>query len=278
MKQLYIVLGLITFALFSCNEKMVIVPPFEAPESDRVILMEEFTGASCPNCPAGAEQTENFLLLYPDNIVAVAIHSNFLGQPAKPGDLDLRNDDANAIEAFLGQWSSKPEASFNRRVFKDRGEDHIRVRTLPDGWINFVSDELETFAQVYLDIKTEYDSTTRVVDITVTATSRQSLSGDYRMNVYLTEDNIITKQKDGSEIIDKFKQKHVLRKALTDIQGETFFSNVESGVQRFYNTSFTIPDEEDMGWWIPENMTVVAFVTNGQTKEVIQAGDAPVVE
>ncbi|MDX1683834.1 MAG: Omp28-related outer membrane protein [Saprospiraceae bacterium] len=277
-RAISIVLALVVLGLTACNENMVMVPPFEAPESDRVILMEEFTGASCPNCPAGAEQTENMLTLYPDNLVAVAIHSDFLGFPAKPGELDLRTEAANDIEAFLGQWRSKPEAAFNRKVFSDRGEDHIRVRTQPDGWINFVQEELTTFARVYVDIETDYNRLDRTVDIVVTATAREGLSGDFRVHVMITESGIITKQKDGSSIIDKFKQKHVLRALLTDVAGENIFSSLGPGLERQYRTSFTIPDEEDMGWWIPENMTVVAFISDGQTKEVLQAGETHIID
>lgn len=277
MKTLFKIAFISLIFLNGCNEKMVIVPPFEPPQTDRVILMEEFTGTSCPNCPAGAEQTEVLLSLYPDNLVAVAIHSNFLGLPAKPGELDLRTDDAQAIEDFLGQWRSKPEAAFNRVVFSDRGEDHIRVRTLPDAWPNFVNDQLETFAKVYVDVETDYDPSSREVSVIVTATAREFLQGDYRVNVMVTESGIVTKQKDGSSIIDKFKHKHVLRALLTDVAGESLFSNLDPGVERKYFTTFTIPDEEEMGWWIPENMTIIGFITDGQTKEVMQASETPIV-
>lgn len=278
MKKILAIVLALSVTIIGCDEQTVIVPPFEAPESDRVILMEEFTGASCPNCPAGAEQTSNLLALYPDNLVAVAIHSNFLGQPAKPGELDLRIPEAQEIENFLGQWRSKPEAAFNRMVFKDRGEDHIRVRTLPDGWVNFISDQLNTFARVYVDVETEYDPATREVRIVVRATAREKLQGDFRVNIMITESDIITKQKDGGEIIEKFKQKHVLRALLTDVGGDRFFAALEPDVQREYFTSFTVPDEEEMGWWIPENMTVIGFVTDGQNKEVLQAGETPVID
>lgn len=278
MKNLFLTI-FATLLLYGCDEKMVTIPDFVPPTSDRVILMEEFTGASCPNCPAGAEATEGLLSLFPDNLVAVAIHSNFLAWPAKPGDLDLRIPAADEIETFLGQWISKPEASFNRKLFIDRGEQNIRVGTFPDAWINFVEDELETFARVYVDIESNYDPATREVNIQVTGTAQENLpTGDYRVNVMISESGIITSQKDGSEVIEKFKQKHALRALLTNVGGEAFFTSLGSGLQREAFFSFTLPDEEALGWWVPENCTVIAFITDGATKEVMQAGEVHLVQ
>lgn len=277
----YLSLFIVVAAMFlsSCEEKMVIIPDFTAPQSDRVILMEEFTGASCPNCPAGTEQTENLLSLFPDNLVAVGIHSDFLAFPAKPGELDLRVPAANEIETFLGEWRSKPEAAFNRKVFSNRGEDHIRVRTFPDAWINFIQDELETFARVYVDIESHYDESSRQVDIIVTATAQEKIeSGDYRVNVMITESGITTSQKDGGNIISDFVHKHALRALLTDVGGDGLFTSLGSGVERKANFSFVLPDEEVMGWWIPENCSVIAFITDGATKEVLQAAEVHLVD
>ena len=49
-------------------------------ESDRRVLVFEFTGQSCTNCPLGAQTIQEIHESYPDNIVAV-----------KTGDLDNLN-------------------------------------------------------------------------------------------------------------------------------------------------------------------------------------------
>ena len=110
--SLFIFVGLF---LFSCNEweECVALPISEKPTSGRVILIEEFTGAKCPNCPAGTQALEAILDKYPDNVVVVGVHSNFLANPAVTGDPKLSYPEAQAIENFLGLWVGKPEAAFN---------------------------------------------------------------------------------------------------------------------------------------------------------------------
>ena len=275
MMRLYISLLVITI-LTACSEKEVTIPDFEPPQSDRVILLEEFTGTSCSNCPQGADVVADLLSLYPNNLVVVGLHSNFLGAPAKPDALDLRTKEANDIESFLGSWISKPEAAFNRKKFD--GENNIRVSGLPDRWNNFMQQELQTFARVGLDIEANYNDETRTVDFRVIATARENMTGDFRINVMITESEIIAPQKSTTTTIEKYKHKFALRSAITDIEGNTWFNSLNDGLQRERDFSFTLPDEEEMGWWVPENCHIVAYITDGSTKEVLQAAQVDVVE
>ncbi|MBL0236115.1 MAG: thioredoxin family protein [Saprospiraceae bacterium] len=85
--------------------------------SNRVVLVEDFTGASCTNCPGAASTLESLLEKYPNNLIVVGVHSRFLGLPAKSGDPNFVTPEAEDIEKFLGAWDGKPEAAFNRRLF-----------------------------------------------------------------------------------------------------------------------------------------------------------------
>jgi len=273
MKYNYLFLLLL---VFSCTEKMVVIPEFEAPDSNRVLLVEEFTGASCPGCPAGAEAAEELLQKFPGNIVVIAVHSDFQGSPAKSGDLDLRTQEANDIETLLGGWFAKPEASINRKQFS--GEPNIRLSGLPARWDGFVQSELESFSPVELSIASNYNDATRELEATISAVSNEIMSGSYEINVLITESDIITAQKNVTTTIEKYKQKHVLRTALTDIDGSAWFANLGANLTRERTFNFTLPDEEAMGWWVPENCYVVAFITDASTGEVVQAAEVHVVE
>ena len=48
--------------------------------------MEELTGVRCPNCPDGHQEVESILSNNPGRVLAVAVHTPFLGQPF-PGEL-----------------------------------------------------------------------------------------------------------------------------------------------------------------------------------------------
>jgi hypothetical protein len=152
------------------------------------------------------------------------------------------------------------------------------VRTFPDTWINYVQDELETFAKAYVEVESTYDQVSRQVDINVKVTAQEALSGDFRLNVAITESGMLASQKDGSEIIDDFVFEHALRELITDVQGDMLFTSLGAGLERERSYSFTLPDEEAMGWWIPDNCNVIAFLTDGNTKEVVQAAETHLVD
>ena len=55
---------------------------------DKVVLIEELTGVRCPNCPDGHQEVETILANNPGRVLAVAVHTPFLGQPF-PGEPSL---------------------------------------------------------------------------------------------------------------------------------------------------------------------------------------------
>ena len=72
----------IVFLAGSCKEvapDLTFGPP--SGLSDRVVVVEEFTGAQCVFCPPGSEELENLLSLYPENMIAISIHTGFFAMP-----------------------------------------------------------------------------------------------------------------------------------------------------------------------------------------------------
>ena len=67
--------------LVSCEEQKKVIEPF-VPSGNRVVLIEEFTGKGCTQCPKGSRELENLLTLFPDNLVAVSIHAGPFANPA----------------------------------------------------------------------------------------------------------------------------------------------------------------------------------------------------
>ncbi len=57
-----------------------IIEPF-VPSGNRVVLLEEFTGKGCTNCPKGSRELENLLTQFPNNLVAVSLHAGFFANP-----------------------------------------------------------------------------------------------------------------------------------------------------------------------------------------------------
>ena len=70
------------FATVACqevdpNDRLIYVKPAEV---GRAVLIEDFTGQKCINCPNGTNAINNIVEAYgEENVVAVGIHSGPLG-------------------------------------------------------------------------------------------------------------------------------------------------------------------------------------------------------
>ena len=77
-KTVYIILACVALMLISCDEvsrddRLTFVEP---PEAGRAVLIEDYTGQYCVNCPRATEEIERLVEQYGDSVViAVAIHS-----------------------------------------------------------------------------------------------------------------------------------------------------------------------------------------------------------
>ncbi|MEO0877637.1 MAG: hypothetical protein AAFY48_23805, partial [Bacteroidota bacterium] len=112
---------------FGCEE----VPPILNPgggnnggggpvsEQKRQVIIEEFTGIRCVNCPAASEAIEALLGVHGERLVAVSIHAGFFASPLYPeSDSGLSNSTGTAILDFLDQPNGFPTAVVNRRQFE----------------------------------------------------------------------------------------------------------------------------------------------------------------
>ncbi len=266
---------LLTSGLSSCSdwEQTVELPNNDLVQSDRIVVIEEFTGASCANCPAGLAQSAAIADLYPDNIVFIAVHSNFLGQPATKGQVDLRTPDAQALEAFLGDWLAKPEAAINR--FELQQSMLFRIGS-PDSWKSYVDQELKKAPEVSLKITSQFDEASRVLNVHLFAKALQDITEPLHFHCGITESKIIADQLDNvkGKLIG-FEHNHVLRKILSSISGDRFAESAAKGMEFVKDYSFTLPQDSIV--WKPENCNVFAFVSLDENKKyILQAAEAPV--
>lgn len=256
--------------LNSCEEEAVNIPEFVIPDTGKVILVEELTGVSCPNCPSGAAQLENILNTYEGKIVAVGIHGDQLTQPVEGSQFDFRTQASKELEdsfTFFG----KPTAVINRNTYDEDRPFGLFVQQ----WNQAIADELEEPQTVEIALSKEYDADTRALIVTVTAGALVNLEGNLHLTVLLTEDNIIDAQKNVSVIIPDFKHKHVLR---TVLSSNTFGDLVGTGLaaNETITRSFTFNLPPEDGTWVAENINIVAHLRSDI--KVLQAAEIHLVD
>ncbi|MEN8225882.1 MAG: Omp28-related outer membrane protein [Bacteroidota bacterium] len=110
--------------------------------------------------------------------------------------------------------------------------------------------------------------------ITVTVDIMDDLTGNFDLNVFIIEDKFVSPQKNDLASIGPtpdwldYEHNHLLRASLTSNWGFDLVDNPANGSTASLDFSFDI--EED---WVVENLSVLAFITDGGTFEILQAAE-----
>ena len=250
----------------SCEEQRRIIEPF-VPSGNRVVLLEEFTGKGCTNCPKGSREIENLLVTYPDNLIAVSIHAGFFADPVQftLGQYDLRAPQADELLQLLSPIDGYPSGAVNRT----RVGNNIQLGS--NQWASAITQQLQIAPAVELSISKTYNSSTRELNVTVNGIAKQPVSGDLRLSVMLTESGIIDAQYDSEApggTVDNYVHNHVLRTMLTPAAGAPIVSSLSTGQTFSQSYSSTLDPS-----WNPANMEIIAFISNvqGSSIPVLQA-------
>jgi len=228
---------------------------YDAPVAvvPRAVLIEDHTGQKCPNCPEAAKLIHDFQQQYGNRIVPVAIHSEAQGIMEPQGlGTPLGN-------TYYNNWGIKfKPAGLISRV--DGGDGVVMDKTV---WIYALQYLLAQDTPLDIRVKAKTtDEQTADIDIKIICT-REEAAVNGKLQVWLTEDNIVAQQDSMGTHLASYVHNHVLRAAVNGTWGEDVSVGGMADSREFHYKA-TISDA-----WKPENLAVVAFVYNND--EVVQA-------
>ena len=115
--------------------------------------------------------------------------------------------------------------------------------------------------------------------ISVTVEFMDDLTGNFDLNVFIIEDGVVSPQKNDLASIGPtpdwldYEHKHLLRASLTSNWGFDLADDPTNGSIASLDLSFNIEDD-----WVLENLSVLAFITDGSTYEILQAAEQGMTE
>lgn len=244
--------------------------PVAAVEQKNVVI-EEFTGVRCPNCPQGHVIINNLKTQNPGKIVAISLHPiNSLGAPYSFSIHDFRSQDAQGLFDYLGQIGLQPAAGIDRMKFG--GENAVLLDK--SKWQTRFNEELAIAPPVNVLLEKTYDSTNRELTIVAEVHYTQTITEENKLTVLLTESGMVTPQLDGSIIDTFYVHKDIMRTYITATQGDQITTTREAGrvVRRVYKKVLDAA-------WKPENMYIVAFVHEYvNSKRVYQGKEIHIID
>ena len=282
MKRIFFLLPILCFLAFSaCEEIAPEINPLMGPvdeqeppdvgDQERQVLIEEFTGVRCVNCPAGAVEIENLLNIYGVQLVAISIHAGGFSPPYAESLYDFRTEEGDQILDYLGEPLGYPSAVVDRKLFD--GEFDLQVTK--GQWAGFIADELLEAPKVKIGVETSFDEGTRELEAEVFLFVEEDiLDPDVRLSVMVTESGVKDYQETPDGKISDYEHKHILRDMMTNWDGNGLTSPLLIGDEITKSFSLTLPEE-----WDEDKSEVVVFVhLGGATKDVLQATQVHAVE
>lgn len=261
-----------TLGLASCdtvdkNDRYIYVeppkvelPPADADEDEiteapRGVLIEDFTGQLCINCPDAVPVIEELEEAYPGLVITVGIQPVGISLTIEPEYGGLSTSAGKEYYEAAGS-PAMPAGRISRRG----GTETI------DKWSTRVMDILKNDgkAPVWLRLSNVYDADTRNVSIEVRAKGFENVSG--KLQLWLVEDGIVAYQRmqDGSGNME-YVHNHVFRAAANGTWGDDF------SISKDEIKSVTCEAAIDASW-VAENVSVVAIVYNdGGVQQVVKS-------
>ena len=192
---------------------------------------------------------KNIEELYPEKVVGIAIHAGFFSQPSGDFITDFRTTGGNELADFF-EPEVFPIGMINRQGYPDN------ILLNYTDWASIAGEQLLQVPTIDLSISEENNS------VSIQARRLSESNKSLKLVVCITEDGIIDKQIDGSELIEEYEHNHVLRKVINGTWG----SNIQlSSTLSTYSYSYSLEDS-----WVRSNCNIVAFVYDNSNKEVLQ--------
>ena len=272
MKRLFllatIIMGLTACSNIDEDERLIYVEPAEV---NRPVLIEDFTGQACVNCPNATAAIHELQETYgEENVIAVAIHCGpFAHLRSNMGNAFLSDLGTKLGDEYYTHWNieAQPGVKINRGApIYDTNQ-----------YAAAVANELKKTSTVHFDA-VEFSNNAVLVDLS----SSDRVEG--RLQVWIVEDSINAKDPqtkyqqfmpDGSRRQD-YVHNHVFRASLTnDAYGEPV--TLEAGNKSYTQVFYLLGNEALDNFehlWQKQYLSAVVFFWNEQ-QGVMQAIRVP---
>jgi hypothetical protein len=273
MKKFYLLPLILATTLFSCDViddpfgGATPIDPIDTTTVKRKILIEEFTGHRCNNCPSAATEIKTLQASgFGDQIIAVAIHagpSNFTGtNPNYP--TDFTTPEGEEWATYFGLFGL-PIGMVSRAQYSSTTTLHLKRY---EDWGGLANDlrSLPAEIKITLAASLSADSTSTTADVQIS--TLEELDNNHKLVVLLMENNIVSPQTMPDYTRNtSYNHMFVFRKTFNTAWGEPVFE-AGVGTGETFTKQLSLPMDTN---WVPANCQIIAYVYDEVTQEVKQA-------
>jgi hypothetical protein len=256
------------------------VPPTFSPNTntDRNVLIEDFTGHKCTFCPAAAALAHTLEGNNPGRVFISTIHSGpdgsssavFQSTSAPDYIYDFTNFIGLQLGAYFGDipgsgFSGNPCGNISRVVDPGTG----KVSLSPQGWTQLTDQIINANdLKVNLQAVVNYFPSTSGAFIHIEVDPIQTVSNDLRLIVALYEDSIVKPQKMSDNSTNyTYVHRDILKAHINgEMDGVKITDEyLNANGKYYYDYSLAIPADQTA-----DNSHLLIYVVDSQTKEIYQ--------
>lgn len=229
---------------------------------DRKIMIEDYTGHKCGNCPAAARELHRLDSIYKGQIIPVAVHAGYYANisptstPPYPTNFKCQAGTDYDL-TFGNSGAGNPNGWVNR---KDVASNKPKLWS---EWASLAATYYQDSADFNISITNTYNTSTNQVTSRVRCKATHLKSGTFNLVVLMTEDSIIAEQIDyslpsGSQYVSNYLFNHVLRGAVNSSWGDPILTantfNKNDSIVKLYS-NFQLGAS-----WKYKNCKIVAYI------------------
>lgn len=224
----------------------------------KTVLIKDFTGARCVNCPAAAEYAHNLQhQLGEDHVFIMSVHAGFQAQPIGSFP-DFLTDEGTA-------WYNNHDSNPLFAV------DHVALtegNTLNEGQIDApVAAALEEEQTFEIVVGRQFDEASRQLQVNVQIIALADMDGQFYITVCLVEDHITGWQTTPAGVDKEYDFRNVFRGTLNGAYGDEFEG---SGVETDDTAYLTYNSEINADYNADECYLMVYVYDKSQNDKILQ--------
>lgn len=243
--------------------------PITVSSSEQKVLLEDYTGWQCVNCPRAAAKANEMISKYGEQLVVMSVHATAFANPSSSNNnLDFRTEYGEKWAVDFG-CNSLPTGIINRTKIGS-------AYTIGDAnWDSQIQNTLTNQNHIMnINLGVDYIQSDNMILVSTENEFLEDCTFPTLISVLVLESGIIGVQKNSDAAygttpkIENFEFNHVLRKnALIDYSLSLMPVNQGTKINKNYLIEVD-PDIQDIS-----KCMVVVFVTNAETKEVVQVNE-----
>jgi hypothetical protein len=264
--------------LFNSCDK--VSPPFEEvnpvppPPTEKVrkkVLVEDYTGHKCGNCPRASREIYNQKPVYGERLIIMAIHAGFFANTnVAPYTYNFKTPEGTQLDTDFGiSLAGNPNGMVNRKLVDG---SYIVGATK---WVTEVGKVMNDTneAALKISIDNNYDDASRVLQTEITSEFLTDLTGTYKMCVFIVEDSIVKWQKDydvSPDDVEFYVHREVLRGTMNSTYGDAVTPTTDGTINTL-NYTYSLPLD-----WDDSHISIIAYLYDEATKEILQVEQAEI--